>query len=83
MHPDDEAEQVWSEEEDDGLSGTALLPESAEVWHDYLSGELSSLWLACKEFLNGHGLPILDNCTYQQFVHFCWAHSSKRIPALD
>lgn len=87
MRPEDEAE-AWlecdrSEEEDEADASLALLPEDCEVWHDYLSGELSSLWLSCKEFIEANAFPILDECSYADFVQFCFERSSKRVTDLN
>lgn len=84
MTSHDEAEMWLSDDtSDDGKDEMAMLPEDAEVWSDYWSGELSSLWLACKEFVQSQGWPVLDRCTHADFIHFCYSHSSQRIRNLE
>lgn len=57
--------------------------DDCETWHDYHSGALSSFWLSCQEFLSANGLPVLDKCTYVDFVRFCHRHSSGRVVLFD
>ena len=52
-----------------------------EVWSDYMSEELVTAYHVLKEFIDSQGVPILDACTFHDFVNFCYQFSSGRKPA--
>jgi len=52
-----------------------------EIWTDYMSEELVTAYHVLKEFIDSQGLPILDACTFHDFVNFCYQFSSGRKPA--
>lgn len=60
-----------------------LFKPDIETWHDYLSWDLSSFWMSCQQYLRDHQVPILDKCTYTDFVRFCHDHSSGRVQLDD
>lgn len=74
---------VEADGEPDDMDDMCMLDDDPQVWHDYLSGELSSFWMACQDFLKSNGLPVLDRCTYPEFVQFCYDKSSKKIPPVQ
>ena len=76
-HEENHPQDYFSDEEE--VYESHLLPINVETWHDYFSGDLSGFWLACKDFLNSSGLPILDCCTYADFVDFCHKYSSGKV----
>ncbi len=61
-----------------GRTGRILDPE---VWMDYWSDELLTLWHGLKEHSEAMGAAVLDTCEFASFVQFCWYHSSRYPPA--
>ncbi|AGE50125.1 hypothetical protein ATCVCanal1_262L [Acanthocystis turfacea Chlorella virus Canal-1] len=51
-----------------------------EVWTDYMSEELVTAYHVLKEFIDSQGVPILDACTFHDFVEFCYKFSSGKKP---
>lgn len=52
-----------------------------EVWMDYWSDELVTLWDGLKEHAESMGAAVLDTCEFPAFAQFCWYHSSRYPPA--
>lgn len=52
-----------------------------EVWMDYWSDELVTLWDGLKEHAGAMGAAVLDTCEFPAFAQFCWYHSSRYPPA--
>jgi hypothetical protein len=55
--------------------------DDVEIWTDYMSEELVTAYHVLKEFIDSQGVPILDNCSFHDFVEFCYRFSSGRKPA--
>ena len=85
-----------SEDEDDGASQIPLQKMmkpvhvsnartgrimDPEVWMDYWSDELLTLWDGLKEHAESMGAAVLDTCEFPAFAQFCWYHSSRYPPA--
>ena len=51
-----------------------------EVWFDYMSEELATSYHILQDWIQSQGLPILDNCTFNDFVEFWYKFSSGRKP---
>lgn len=51
-----------------------------EVWFDYMSEEIATSYHILQEWIASQGLPLLDNCTFSDYVDFCYLHSSGRKP---
>lgn len=54
--------------------------DDAEVWMDYHSEQLLTLWHQAQDTVAGLGVYVLDACTFNDFCHFCYAKSSGRKP---
>ena len=52
-----------------------------EVWTDYMSEELVTAYHILLEYVDSQGLPLLDRCSFPDFVEFCYNFSSGRKPA--
>lgn len=52
-----------------------------EVWMDYWSEELLTLWHDVQERCGMLGAAVLDECDFPAFAQFCWEHSSRYPPA--
>jgi len=55
--------------------------DDVEIWTDYMSEELVTAYHVLKEFIDSQGVPILDNCSFHDFVEFCYRFSSGKKPA--
>lgn len=80
MFSDDEyfsgsEESVYTPEEDPGVT-------DPEEWQDYWSEELVTLWHSLKDQAQSMGAYVLDTCTFADFTHFCFTHSSGRKPSV-
>ena len=51
-----------------------------EVWADYWSEELVTLWHVVEDQCKANGYAILEKCTFPKFAEFCWENSSKYPP---
>lgn len=74
---------VSDEELSDGeqASTEPAVIDDPEVWMDYWSEELVTLWHSLKDQAASLGASILDECDFPRFAQFCWQHSSGRPPA--
>ena len=71
-------DEYSSQSDSDSLE--PLAPLDVEVWFDYHSEELVTLWHALKDKVAELGVYVLDECTIHEFVKFCYDGSSGRIP---
>ncbi|ABT16355.1 hypothetical protein ATCVNEJV2_301L [Acanthocystis turfacea Chlorella virus NE-JV-2] len=71
----------YSEEYEEDIVEYEQFEHDVEVWTDYMSEELVTAYHVLKEFIDSQGLPILDACTFHDFVNFCYQFSSGRKPA--
>ena len=77
---DDCVENTNDDDDDNGeLAGGEPLSD-AEVWADYWSEELVTLWHFVQDKCTANGYAILEKCTFPLFVDFCWEHSSRYPP---
>lgn len=53
-----------------------------EVWADYWSEELVTLYHGLQEHARAMGTAVLDACTFPDFVEFCFKFSSGRKPVV-
>ena len=72
----------YSEEYEEDIVEYERFEHDVEVWTDYMSEELVTAYHVLKEFIDSQGLPILDACTFHDFVNFCYQFSSGRKPAV-
>ncbi|AGE59706.1 hypothetical protein ATCVTN60342_270L [Acanthocystis turfacea Chlorella virus TN603.4.2] len=70
----------YSEEYEEDVVEYERFEHDVEVWTDYMSEELVTAYHVLKEFIDSQGLPILDACTFHDFVNFCYQFSSGRKP---
>lgn len=56
--------------------------DDPEVWQDYFSEEMVTAYHILQEYIASQGLPLLDDCTFSNFVDFCYAFSSGRKPSV-
>ncbi|AGE49105.1 hypothetical protein ATCVBr0604L_270L [Acanthocystis turfacea Chlorella virus Br0604L] len=75
------AAEYYEEHEEDVVEYERF-EHDVEVWTDYMSEELVTAYHVLKEFIDSQGLPILDACTFHDFVNFCYQFSSGRKPAV-
>lgn len=59
---------------------SARVVEDPEVWMDYYSEELVTLWHSLKEQCESMGLAVLDACAFPDFAQFCFKFSSGHPP---
>ena len=71
----------FTEEYEEDIVEYEQFEHDVEVWTDYMSEELVTAYHVLKEFIDSQGLPILDACTFHDFVNFCYQFSSGRKPA--
>ena len=74
------AEEIYDDFEED-IAEYEQFEHDVEVWTDYMSEDLVTAYHILKEFVDSQGLPILDACTFHDFVNFCYQFSSGRKPA--
>lgn len=77
MHSDDDY-YSGSDGEDARLQDDTV--DDAEVWMDYHSEQLATLWHLSQEAVASMGVYVLDACSFNDFCHFCFAKSSGRKP---
>ncbi|AGE57602.1 hypothetical protein ATCVNTS1_298L [Acanthocystis turfacea Chlorella virus NTS-1] len=70
----------YTEEYEEDIVEYERFEHDVEVWTDYMSEELVTAYHVLKEFIDSQGLPILDACTFHDFVNFCYQFSSGRKP---
>ena len=70
----------FTEDLEEDIEEYEMYENDVEVWTDYLSEELVTAYHVLKEFIDSQGVPILDTCTFHDFVEFCYAFSSGRKP---
>jgi len=75
MHSEDEYIS-GSESEDHG----GAVVDDPEVWMDYNSEFLLTLWHQLQDQVASMGVYILDKCTFSDFTEFCFKHSTGRQP---
>ena len=73
--------EEYTEEHEEDIVEYELYEDDVEVWTDYMSEELATAYHILKEFIDSQGLPILDACSFHDFVEFCYKFSSGRKPA--
>jgi len=54
--------------------------DDEEVWFDYMSDEIATSYHILKDWIASQGLPLLENCTFSDYVDFCYYYSSGRKP---
>jgi len=59
-----------------------LYEDDPEIWQDYFSEEMVTAYHILQEYIKSQGLPLLDNCSFPDFVEFCYKFSSGRKPAV-
>ncbi|AGE55598.1 hypothetical protein ATCVMN08101_288L [Acanthocystis turfacea Chlorella virus MN0810.1] len=74
------AEEFYDDADED-IVEYEKFEHDVEIWTDYMSEELVTAYHVLKEFIDSQGLPILDACTFHDFVNFCYQFSSGRKPA--
>ena len=87
MLSDDEPYDLYSDSSDasprGGHAGAgATVLDDPEVWQDYWSEELVTLWHGLRDHAAAMGVEIdvLGSADLHAFAHFCWAHCSRRPP---
>jgi hypothetical protein len=71
--------EVVAEEEEE-IEEYPMYEDDVEIWQDYMSEELATAYHILQDWVQGQGLPILENCTFSDFAEFCYAFSSGRKP---
>ena len=51
-----------------------------EVWADHHSQFLVVGYHLVKDQFEAMGVPVMDRCTFHDFVTFCFKHSSGNVP---
>ena len=77
-------ESLESASEDETSAEAAredTLIHDPEVWMDYWSEELLTLWHLLRDQCTANGYAILDTCAFPDFTQFCFRMSSGRPPA--
>jgi hypothetical protein len=74
-----ESEMTFNDDEDD-IEEYEKFEDDPEVWFDYMSEELATSYHILQDWIQSQGLPILDACTFSDFVDFCYKFSSGRKP---
>ena len=77
---EDEEEAWFSSSEDEAEQHAQRYEEDPEVWQDYHSEYLVSMYHQLRDYVASTGVPILDRCTFHDFATFCHAKSSGRKP---
>lgn len=54
--------------------------DDVETWGDYWSEDLAIVYHVLKDQVDSMGLPMLERCTFNDFVDFVYAMSSKLPP---
>lgn len=54
--------------------------DDPEVWADYHSEFLVTLWHSLSDQARAMGVPVLDRCAFADFVEFAFKHSSGHVP---
>jgi len=67
-------------EEAEEIEEYPVYEHDEEVWFDYMSEELATSYHILQDWIQSQGLPILDACTFSDFVDFCYKFSSGRKP---
>lgn len=57
-----------------------IYEDDYEVWGDYLSEDLATAYHVLTDWVKSQGIPLLENCTFPDFVEFCYRFSSGRKP---
>jgi len=73
--------EEFAEEYEEDIVEYEQYEDDVEIWTDYMSEELVTAYHVLKEFIDSQGVPILDNCSFHDFVEFCYRFSSGRKPA--
>ncbi len=85
LSDDDLEESSWySDPADDDAAAAPPQPDlvtDPEVWCDYHSEFLVTLYHTLQDQVAGLGVPILDACTFHDFATFGHRFSSGRKPA--
>lgn len=75
----EEQEMLMMNEEDDDIEYVDDV-EDVEEWSDYMSEELATGYHILTDWFKNMGLPVLEHCTFHDFVEFCYRYSSGRKP---
>lgn len=68
--------------EEDNEPDHDIYEDDQEVWFDYMSEEIVSAYHVLLEFIASQGVPVLDACSFPDFVEFCYKFSSGLKPAV-
>lgn len=74
-------EEYKYDDEEEEIEEYPIFEHDEEVWFDYMSEELATSYHILQDWIQSQGLPILDACTFSDFVNFCYQFSSGRKPA--
>ncbi|AGE56223.1 hypothetical protein PBCVNEJV1_208R [Paramecium bursaria Chlorella virus NE-JV-1] len=67
-------------EEEEEIEEYSLYEDDPEIFFDYQSEEIATAYHILTDWIASQGLPLLENCTFPDFVEFCWKFSSGRKP---
>jgi len=73
-------EEAYEYEDTEDIEEYTEYEHDEEVWFDYMSEELAASYHILQDWIQSQGLPILDACTFHDFVNFCYEFSSGRKP---
>lgn len=76
-----EKENNASYYEEEEIEEYSLVEDDPEIWFDYMSEEIVTAYHVLQEFIESQGIPLLDNCSFPDFVDFCYRFSSGKKPA--
>lgn len=75
----EEERQLETNEEEEEVE-YEYYTEDVEEFADYMSEELVTAYHILKDWVDSMGLPLLEHCTFPDFVEFCYRYSSGRKP---
>lgn len=64
----------------DEAGGRHDVVEDPEVWMDYHSEELVTMWHQLLDQAAATGVYVLDKCAFSDFTEFCFKHSTGKKP---
>jgi hypothetical protein len=68
-------------EEEEDIEEYTQFEDDEEIWFDYMSEEIATAYHILQDWIASQGLPLLDKCTFPDFVEFCYQFSSGHKPA--
>lgn len=83
MWDGEDAAEWWSGSDSEDEIPEASLTVDPEVWQDYTSEFTVAAYHELQDMFQRMGAPVLDQCTYHAFAHFCYNNSSGHIPDVD